>query len=78
MNTINKLLACFGVKLVSDEDYHLIVERQEWAERERELLRKIHNHRCLANYHRKKAARAINDITNRKLHNAYVGCADKR
>lgn len=61
MNTINKLLACFGVKLVSNKDYHSIVERQEWAEREKELLRKIHNHRCLANYHRKKASRVMDN-----------------
>jgi len=58
MNTINKLLACFGVKLVSNKGYLEHLTRKEWAEREEELLRKLHNQRVLTNYHRKKASRS--------------------
>jgi hypothetical protein len=58
MNTINKLLACFGVKLVSNKGYLEHLTRKEWAEREQELVRKLHNQRVLTNYHRKKASRS--------------------
>lgn len=60
MNTINKLLACFGVKLVSNKGYHEHITRKEWFEREEELMRKLHNQRVLTNYHRKQAARFRN------------------
>ncbi len=58
MNTINKLLACFGVKLVSNKGYLEHLTRKEWAEREQELMRKLHNQRVLTNYHRKKGIRS--------------------
>lgn len=55
MNTINKLLACFGVKLVSVKDYQETVAKEAWLEREADLMRRLHNQRCLTNYYRKKS-----------------------
>jgi len=55
MNTINKLLVRFGVKLVSVKDHHSNFTRKEWLEREEELMRRLHNQRCLTNYYRKKS-----------------------
>lgn len=57
MNTINKLLVRFGVKLVSNKDYQETVAKEAWLEREAELMRKLHNQRCLTNYYRKKSAK---------------------
>ena len=55
MNTINKLLVRFGVRLVSAKDYQETVAKEAWLEREAELMRKLHNQRCLTNYYRKKS-----------------------
>lgn len=55
MNTINKLLACFGVRLVSAKDYQETVAKEAWLEREADLMRRLHNQRCLTNYYRKKS-----------------------
>lgn len=51
MNTINKLLARFGVGLVSLPELDQLRSRKE---REDELLRRIHNWRCLSNYYKKR------------------------
>ena len=55
MNTINKLLVRFGVKLVSAKDYQETVAKEAWLEREADLMRRLHNQRCLTNYYRKKS-----------------------
>lgn len=64
MNTINKLLACFGVKLVSNKDYQETVAKEAWLEREAELMRKLHNQRCLTNYYRKKSNKLSGYVDN--------------
>jgi hypothetical protein len=64
MNTINKLLARFGVKLVSAKDYQENVAKEAWLEREAELMRKLHNQRCLTNYYRKKSNKLSGYVDN--------------
>jgi hypothetical protein len=64
MNTINKLLACFGVRLVSNKDYQENVAKEAWLEREAELMRKLHNQRCLTNYYRKKSNKLSGYVDN--------------
>ena len=64
MNTINKLLACFGVRLVSAKDYQETVAKEAWLEREAELMRKLHNQRCLTNYYRKKSNKLSGYVDN--------------
>ncbi len=64
MNTINKLLACFGVKLVSNKDYQEHITKKEWAEREAELMRRLHNQRCLTNYYKKKSNKLSGYVDN--------------
>lgn len=64
MNTINKLLVRFGVKLVSVKDYHSNFTRKEWLEREEELMRRLHNQRCLTNYYRKKSNKLSGYVDN--------------
>jgi len=64
MNTINKLLVRFGVKLVSVKDHHSNFTRKEWLEREEELMRRLHNQRCLTNYYRKKSNKLSGYVDN--------------
>lgn len=64
MNTINKLLVRFGVKLVSNKDYQETVAKEAWLEREAELMRKLHNQRCLTNYYRKKSNKLSGYVDN--------------
>lgn len=64
MNTINKLLACFGVKLVSAKDCQETVAKEAWLEREADLMRRLHNQRCLTNYYRKKSNKLSGYVDN--------------
>lgn len=64
MNTINKLLVRFGVRLVSAKDYQENVAKEAWLEREAELMRKLHNQRCLTNYYRKKSNKLSGYVDN--------------
>jgi len=64
MNTINKLLVRFGVRLVSVKDYQETVAKEAWLEREAELMRKLHNQRCLTNYYRKKSNKLSGYVDN--------------
>jgi hypothetical protein len=49
---------------VSAKDHHSNFTRKEWLEREEELMRRLHNQRCLTNYYRKKSNKLSGYVDN--------------